>query len=161
MPVFCRQCGKEIEAGARFCRFCGAAQVVAREGAPAGRSPTTPSRIERRLRHLFPRHHLQDDFMHIATIAAMVIAVVGFIVGLFPGLGGQIYGLTWLLFAIALLLFLMLRESTLNHARGILPRHHESEGAPTRYHAARTAPPSSSADPGVPPPAPSSPDPAP
>ncbi len=106
--------------------------------------------IEHRLRKLFPRHHLQDDFSHIATIAAVVIAVVGFLVGLFPGLGGQVYGLTWLLFAIFVVLFLMLRESTLSHTRESRPTDRASDGrngGSTRYHATRTQSPSETSKP--------------
>jgi len=66
--------------------------------------------MEGRLRHVFPRHHLQDEFMHIATIAAFFVAAIGFLLGMFT----QVFlGMVWLLFAIALLLFLILRESTL------------------------------------------------
>ncbi len=54
--------------------------------------------------------------MHLATIVAVVIAVIGFILGLF--IPTSYLGTTWLLFAIALLLFLILRESTLSHIRG-------------------------------------------
>lgn len=52
--------------------------------------------------------------MHLATIVAFVIAVIGFIFGM---TSLWAFGVTWLLFAIALLLFLMIRESTLSHIR--------------------------------------------
>lgn len=148
--MFCRECGKEIEEGARFCRFCGKPQQAAsgsveRVKQTVDKAPARPRPdVMHRLRQLFPRHHWQDDFSHIATIAAVIIAVVGFLIGLFPGLGGQIYGITWLLFSIFLVLFLMLRESTLSHARGTRP----TELAPgrDRYHAARRDAPSVSPD---------------
>lgn len=75
--------------------------------------------------------------MHLATIVAFVIAVVGFIFG-FLSYAIPVGGLavTWLLFAIALLLFLMVRESTLSHVRG---RADGSAPAATRYHAARSS----------------------
>ncbi len=72
--------------------------------------------------------------MHIATIAAFVLAVVGLIVGIFPAL--FTIGATLLFFSIALLLFLILRESTLSHIRvSGAPR----TGEGTRYHAARAS----------------------
>ncbi|HYM97923.1 MAG TPA: zinc ribbon domain-containing protein [Candidatus Sulfotelmatobacter sp.] len=125
--MFCRSCGKEIEPDARFCRFCGTARedpAAARPGiadpAPVGASGAAGARsssgggLEARLRHLFPRHHLQDEFMHLGTIVALVVAVIGFIFGM---TSLWAFGVTWLLFAIALLLFLMIRESTLSHVR--------------------------------------------
>lgn len=73
--------------------------------------------------------------MHIATIVAFFVAVIGFVLGLFVAV---LLGMLWLLFAIALILFLILRESTLSHVRG--PRGAASPGtspAAGRYHAAR------------------------
>jgi hypothetical protein len=125
--VFCRSCGKQIESDARFCRYCGTRQAEAGAGAVSSPGVTAPGRaqgqaaarprggLERRLRHLFPRHHLQDEFMHLATIVAFVMAVIGFIFGMIARL--YTFGVTWLLFSIALLLFLMVRESTLSHVR--------------------------------------------
>jgi hypothetical protein len=95
--------------------------------------------MEGRLRHVFPRHHLQDEFMHIATIAAFFVAAIGFLLGMFT----QVFlGMVWLLFAIALLLFLILRESTLSHVRGARGGSTASGSNPasTRYHAARRDP---------------------
>jgi hypothetical protein len=137
-PVFCRACGKQIEEGARFCRFCGKSQADGPVSASArttkpGRSGT---RLERRIRQIFPRHHLQDEVTHFLTIAAMVIAVVGFLIALFPPLGGGLYALSWLLFAIVLMLFVMHRDTTLGHVRG--DRVGDEAG---RYHAARGGPP--------------------
>lgn len=73
--------------------------------------------------------------MHIGSIAAFLMALIGFVLGFF-------YGYTWLswnflLGSIALLLFLILRESTLSHIRG-----RDGGSAPkttggTRYHAGR------------------------
>jgi hypothetical protein len=92
--------------------------------------------IEHWLRQLFPRHHLQDEFMHIGTIAAFLMALIGFVLGFF-------YAYSWLswnflLGSIALLLFLILRESTLSHirARGDSGAAPKSTGG-TRYHAGR------------------------
>ena len=74
--------------------------------------------------------------MHIGTIAAFFMAAIGFILGFFtPALGGSWLSANFLLGSIALLLFLILRESTLSHIRG-----HGGSGAsaePARYHAAR------------------------
>jgi hypothetical protein len=92
--------------------------------------------LEGRLRHVFPRHHLQDEFVHIGTIVAFVIAVIGFIFGM---TSLWAFGVTWLLFAIALLLFLMMRESTLSHVRS---RADTPASGETRYHAARRDAPS-------------------
>jgi hypothetical protein len=140
----CRSCGRQIEVGSTFCRYCGARQEAAAAEQPTvtysasvmdpGQGSAPGSTLERRLRHLFPRHHAQDEFMHLATIVAFVIAAVGFIFG-FLAYALPVGGLatTWLLFAIALLLFLMVRESTLSHVRGRGP----GPAAPTRHQAAR------------------------
>jgi hypothetical protein len=93
--------------------------------------------LESRLRQLFPRHHLQDEFMHISTIAAFFMAAIGFVLGFFtPALGGSWLSTNFLLGAIALLLFLILRESTLSHIRARGGSDAPS-GQETRYHAAR------------------------
>src|SRR6202011_4645217 len=124
--TFCRECGKPIEAGARFCRFCGKSQTDPAPGPMASRVSGSSNRsaggtgasLETRLRQLFPRHHLQDEFMHISTIAAFFMAAIGFVLGFFtPALGGSWLSTNFLLGAIALLLFLILRESTLSHIR--------------------------------------------
>src|SRR3979490_2457311 len=92
--VFCRECGRPIEADAHFCRFCGKSQAdpmagsasafppphTRPAGAGAARRPPAPTPppagagLERWLQQLFPRHHLQDEFMHIGTIAAFLMA---------------------------------------------------------------------------------------
>lgn len=143
--TFCRACGKPIEAEARFCRFCGKSQAdpapMSSRSAPVGsNSPSSGAgeSLDNRVRQLFPRHHLQDEFMHISTIAAFVMAAIGFVLGFFtPALGGSWLSTNFLLGSIALLLFLILRESTLSHIRG-----RGGAGAPSspegaRYHAAR------------------------
>ena len=137
--MFCRACGKQIEEGARFCRYCGKAQADGPSRAFSGSGPgaRSASSLGQRVRQLFPRHHLQDEITHFLTIAAMVIGVVGFLIALFPPLGGGLYALAWLLFAIVLLLFVMHRDATLSHTRSDRPV--ESTGR--RYHAAREAPP--------------------
>ena len=134
--MFCRECGKQIEDDARFCRFCGKAQ--ADEAPAAGTASANPGRatsgtgLQHRIRQVFPRHHLQDEFMHLATIAAFVLAVAGLVIGIYPAL--FTIGASLLFFSIALLLFLILRESTLSHIRVSSPR----PGEGTRYHAARS-----------------------
>ena len=56
--------------------------------------------------------------MHIGTIVAFFMALIGFILGFFsPALGGNWLSTNFLLAAVALLLFLILRESTLSHIR--------------------------------------------
>jgi zinc-ribbon domain len=147
--VACRSCGKSIEEGARFCRFCGKSQADSAAGSSSARSsvsggPSAPSAhrtdsgLEHWLRQLFPRHHLQDEFTHVGTITAFFMAVIGFVLGLFtPALGGNWLSATFLLGSVALLLFLILRESTLSHIRvrnGGTPPSTESA---TRYHAGR------------------------
>ena len=116
--VFCRECGRPIEADAHFCRFCGRSQADPVAGSTAATStPSAPAGggLEHRLRQLFPRHHLQDEFMHIGTIAAFLMLVIGFVLGFF--LAYSWLGTNFLLGSIALLLFLILRESTLSHIR--------------------------------------------
>src|SRR5260370_36173017 len=39
--------------------------------------------VEHRLAQLFPRHHLQGEFMHIGAVAAFLMALIWFVVGLF------------------------------------------------------------------------------
>jgi hypothetical protein len=102
----------------------------------AGASPHgVGTGVEHWLRQLFPRHHLQDEFMHIGTIAAFLMALIGFVVGFFYAYSWL--GTNFLLGSIALLLFLILRESTLSHLRvrdaGSTPK----TSASTRYHAGR------------------------
>src|ERR1700674_4056746 len=83
--VFCRECGRPIEADARFCRFCGKSQAdpVAGSTSTSSHPGPTGAGLEERLRQLFPRHHLQDEFMHIGTIAAFLMALIGFVLGFF------------------------------------------------------------------------------
>ena len=139
--MFCRACGKQIEADSRFCRFCGKGQAggpAAASGGPGAKLATgSGSTLERRLRQVFPRHHLQDEITHFLTMAAIVIGVVGFVLALFPPLGAGLYALAWLLFAILLLLFVIHREATLAHTRT-----DQAGDAPTeRHHAGRSASP--------------------
>jgi hypothetical protein len=143
--VFCRECGKSIEDDARFCRFCGKSQAdPALASAPAAASSAPSSHaasgagLEHRLRQLFPRHHLQDEFMHIGTIAAFVMAAIGFVLGFFtPALGGNWLSTNFLLGSVALLLFLILRESTLSHIRVRNGAPPPRVGGASRTHAGR------------------------
>ncbi len=77
--------------------------------------------------------------MHIATIVAFFVALIGFLLGLFVAV---LLGMLWLLFAIALILFLILRESTLSHVRGVRGAGSGPGSSPAqgRYHAARRDP---------------------
>jgi hypothetical protein len=140
--VFCRSCGKTIEEGARFCRFCGKSQAEPVAGsAPSGSSAVPASHrsglgLEHWLRQLFPRHHLQDEFTHVGTIAAFLMLLIGFVLGFFFNYSWL--GTNFLLGSIALLLFLILRESTLSHIRvrdGGSPSSTAAGGI--RYHAGR------------------------
>jgi zinc ribbon protein len=143
--VFCRSCGKSIEAGARFCRFCGKSQLEPVAGsAPTAssnsastpaRHPTSGAGLEQRLRQIFPRHHLQDEFTHVGTIAAFLMALIGFVVGFF--INYSWLGTNFLLGSIALLLFLILRESTLSHIRVRDSGSPTTSDGGTRYHAGR------------------------
>ena len=134
--VFCRECGRSIEADAHFCRFCGKSQADPVAGPPSAPSHPGPSGtgLEHWLRQLFPRHHLQDELMHIGTIAAFLMALIGFVLGFF--LAYSWLGTNFLLGSVALLLFLILRESTLSHirVRGSAPTPTPSGG---RTHAGR------------------------
>jgi hypothetical protein len=138
--VFCRSCGKSIEDGARFCRFCGKSQADPVAGSVAAGSSAAPasrrsgSGLEHRLRQIFPRHHLQDEFTHVGTIAAFLMALIGFVVGFF--INYSWLGTNFLLGSIALLLFLILRESTLSHIRVRDGGSSPTESG-TRYHAGR------------------------
>jgi hypothetical protein len=105
-------------------------------GPPAAASPHgAGAGVEHWLRQLFPRHHLQDEFTHIGTIAAFLMALIGFVVGFFYSYSWL--GVNFLLGSIALLLFLILRESTLSHVRvrdaGSAPK----TTVGSRYHAGR------------------------
>jgi hypothetical protein len=148
--TFCRACGKPIEADARYCRFCGKPQTDREAAAASASGAPRTGRIdprqanarrdglEQRLRELFPRHHLQDEFMHIGTITAFFMGLIGFVLGFFPAY-------TWLaqnflLGAIALVLFLILRESTLSHIRAAGGRDAGAKTAAPRYQAGRTSP---------------------
>ena len=65
--------------------------------------------------------------MHISTIAAFFMALIGFVLGFFtPALGGNWLSTNFLLGSVALLLFLILRESTLSLIRW------RNGGAPTQ-----------------------------
>jgi len=139
--IFCRSCGKAIEAGARFCRFCGKSQADPVPGSASAASSSAAARqpagagLEHRLRQIFPRHHLQDEFTHVGTIAAFLMALIGFVVGFF--INYSWLGTNFLLGSIALLLFLILRESTLSHIRGRDGGSPPSSEGITRYHAGR------------------------
>ena len=141
--VFCRSCGKSqaepVAASARSSAAAGPS--VAAGSSVAGGSSVAPAShhagagLEHRLRQIFPRHHLQDEFTHVGTIAAFLMALIGFVVGFF--INYSWLGTNFLLGSIALLLFLILRESTLSHIRvrnGGTPSSTESA---TRYHAGR------------------------
>ena len=91
--------------------------------------------VEQRLAQLFPRHHLQDEFTHVGTIAAFLMALIGFVLGFFFSYSWL--GTNFLLGSIALLLFLILRESTLSHIRVRNSGVPSSPEGPTRYHAGR------------------------
>jgi len=73
--------------------------------------------------------------MHIGTIAAFLMALIGFVLGFF--LAYSWLGTNFLLGSVALLLFLILRESTLSHirVRGSAPTPTPSGG---RTHAGRS-----------------------
>ena len=73
--------------------------------------------------------------MHIGSVAAFFMALIGFVLGFFPAY-------TWLatnflLGSIALVLFLILRESTLSHIRARGGEDAGSRPAVGRYQAAR------------------------
>jgi hypothetical protein len=147
--VFCRECGKAIEADARYCRFCGKSQAeksgsnASPSPGPAPRSspPASSARpapragegLEAWLRQLFPRHPLQDEFMHVGTIATFLMALIGFVLGFFFAF--NFLAVNFLLASVALSLFLMLRESTRNAMRG----RSSDTGTPpvTRYQGSR------------------------
>jgi len=139
--VFCRSCGKSIEAGARFCRFCGKSQLEPVAGSASATSAPAPAShppgagLEQRLRQIFPRHHLQDEFTHVGTIAAFLMALIGFVVGFF--INYSWLGTNFLLGSIALLLFLILRESTLSHIRVRNGGAASTSEGEARYHAGR------------------------
>ena len=73
--------------------------------------------------------------MHIGTIAAFLMALIGFVVGFFYTYSWL--GTNFLLGSIALLLFLILRESTLSHIRVRDGGSPSRTGSSTRDHAAR------------------------
>jgi len=79
--------------------------------------------------------------MHIGSIAAFFMALIGFVLGFFtPAIGSAWLSVNFLLGSVALLLFLILRESTLSHIRprGGGPSAPEA-GPAGRYQAGRRA----------------------
>lgn len=74
--------------------------------------------------------------MHLGTIVAFIMALIGFVLGFIAPYAW--IGTNFLLGSVALLLFLILRESTLSHirVRGSGHSANSAEGQ-TRYHAAR------------------------
>jgi hypothetical protein len=89
--------------------------------------------LEAWLRQLFPRHPLQDEFMHVGTMATFLMALIGFVLGFFFAF--NFLAVNFLLASVALSLFLMLRESTRNSMRG---RSSDTGTSPvTRYQAGR------------------------
>jgi hypothetical protein len=147
--TFCRECGKPIEADARFCRFCGKPQAdrttSTTTAAPSIRpsQPASGSRpgrggadaLEQWLGRLFPRHRLQDEFMHGGSIVAFCMALIGFVLGFFPAYSWLAANFLWA--AIALLLFLMLRESTLSQIRARGEAEPKSAATGGRYETVR------------------------
>ena len=73
--------------------------------------------------------------MHVGSIAAFLMALIGFILGFFYNYGWL--GTNFLLGSIALLLFLILRESTLSHIRVRGGESSNSPAAGSRYQAGR------------------------
>ena len=56
--------------------------------------------------------------MHVGSIAAFFMALIGFVLGFFtPAVGSPWLSVNFLLGSLALLLFLILRESTLSYIR--------------------------------------------
>jgi len=56
--------------------------------------------------------------MHVGSIAAFFMALIGFVLGFFtPAVGTPWLSVNFLLGSVALLLFLILRESTLSYIR--------------------------------------------
>ena len=77
--------------------------------------------------------------MHLASITAFLMAVIGFVLGFFaPWLGGTWLSANFLLGSIALALFLILRESTLSHIRGRGGADPGPSATGGRYQAARS-----------------------
>lgn len=76
--------------------------------------------------------------MHIGSIAAFFMALIGFVLGFFsPALGGSWLSTDFLLGSIALTLFLILRESTFSHIRARGGADPGSSAPGGRYTAAR------------------------
>src|SRR5205814_10555985 len=92
--------------------------------------------LEHWLRQRFPRHRLRGGLLHIGSIAAFLMALIGFVLGFFLAYSWR--GTNFLLGSVALRLFLILRESTLSHirVRGSAPTPTPSRG---RTHAQRRA----------------------
>jgi hypothetical protein len=80
--------------------------------------------------------------MHLGTITAFFLALIGFVLGFItpPLFGENFLSTDFLLTAIALLLFLILRESTLSHIRTRGGADAGSTPNSGRYHAARRSP---------------------
>ena len=75
--------------------------------------------------------------MHIGSIAAFLMALIGFVLGFFYNYGWL--GTNFLLGSIALLLFLILRESTLSHIRVRVGETAETGTGRSRYQIGRQA----------------------
>ncbi|HEY5532782.1 MAG TPA: zinc-ribbon domain-containing protein [Candidatus Anoxymicrobiaceae bacterium] len=83
--MFCRQCGKELEEGRRFCVFCGADQLSAAAGAGARQQAAAPQPGQAPA----PHKRRMETWAIVLIAAAVVLVLAGAGVGIYFAASGS------------------------------------------------------------------------